>query len=306
MSDTERQFHRWLAGRTGEQRRNVLLSVGDDMAALRSPGNLLLVSSDMLLDGVHFDSAQHGLEIIGYKAVACVISDCAAMAVRPLAITLSVAMPRPLDKEKLQRLLDAAINACEVFECSLVGGDTTSWDHPLAIDACVVAVPHPDIIPLKRSGARAGDGLFVTGPLGGSQLGKHLTFVPRVGEAELIARTLGPDLHAMLDISDGLALDLDRMAEASGIGAVLDEGLVLHTASDAARKAAQQDQRELLDHVLSDGEDFELLLAAQVDDRTAHQLHLLRVGEMASGDGLRIRRANGALEPLKPTGYQHQ
>ena len=305
MPEDEREFVRWLTRRTGRRQGAVALGIGDDMAMLDTGGQPVLITGDMLLEGVHFDSAKHAPSEIGRKAAACSLSDCAAMAVRPIGAVVSLALPRGFTLAQAKTLTEGIATMCEAYECALIGGDTTSWPNPLAIDVAMLATPYANIAPVRRDGAQAGDGIFVTGPLGGSLLGKHLTFTPRVHEARTIAGTLGPKLHAMIDLSDGTGIDLDRIAEASGVGAVLDEALLMKAASEAAHQAAQLDGGAVLDHVLGDGEDFELLVSADLDEATAQRLALLRIGEITKGTGLRLRAANGAEKPLKPQGYQH-
>jgi thiamine-monophosphate kinase len=305
MTGDERDFTRWLTRRLGGRRRHVELGVGDDMAVLTPLEGCILVTTDMLLDGVHFETGKHSPAAIGTKAMACSLSDCAAMAVRPVAAAVSVALPRDYGIDRARMLVEAMASTGEAYECDLIGGDTTCWNQPLAIDVAMLAVPYPGVKPVRRSGGRPGDTIFVTGPLGGSILHRHLTFTPRVREARAIAERLGADLHAMLDISDGLAIDLDRIAEASQVGAVLEESLVRQTAAQAAQEAAEQDGRSLLEHVLHDGEDFELLLTGSIDEQTAGELELRKVGTLVEGRGLRLRGADQVEHPLSPEGYEH-
>lgn len=302
MSDFERQLVAWLAER-GTGGPNLRLGIGDDMAVLTGGQGDMLVSSDMLLDGVHFDTAKHDLLAVGRKAVACSLSDSAAMAVKPVAVTVSIAWPRLRPIEDAKRLLTGAMEIAEEFGVVLAGGDTTSWDHPLAIDVAITATPHSGIEPVRRGGAVAGDALYVTGPVGGSSLGRHLTFTPRVAEARELALSLGARLHAMMDISDGLSLDLWRMCETSGVGALLDERLLGAVISDDARTLANRDGVGALDHALSDGEDFELLLALE-GDASAAPVDLFAVGSVVEQD-LAMRRVDGRVEPIEPRGYVH-
>lgn len=304
MSHDERELVRWLRSQS-EAHPEVLLGIGDDMAALDLGPGPLLVTCDMLLDGVHFDTSTQSLAAIGRKAANCNLSDCAAMAVRPAAAVISLALPRAFGLERTKELIAAIAEASAVFDCRLVGGDTTSWPHPLAIDVTMLAKPYPSSPPVRRSGAEPGDRLFVTGPLGGSLRGKHLTFTPRVLEASRLAESLGPRLHAMLDITDGLTIDADRLREASGVGAILDETLVLAAASDDARAASAESGRSVLEHVFSDGEDFELLFAAEATEEEGRNLGCLPVGEITTEGGLQLRRAAGGTEPLAASGYQH-
>ncbi|HNQ24723.1 MAG TPA: thiamine-phosphate kinase [Phycisphaerae bacterium] len=302
MPHRELEFVEWLRGR---QPSNpvIKLGIGDDMAVLASPAGLLLFASDMLLDGVHFDTTTQPLELIGRKAVACNLSDCAAMAVRPLAATVSLAVPSQFSLADGQRLWAGMAEMAAEFDLALVGGDTTSWTHPLAIDVAITAVPFPGVAPVTRAGARPGDRLYVTGPLGGSLAGKHLSFRPRVYEAGSLANALGPRLRAMMDISDGLALDLSRMCAASGTGATLDAQSLDHAVSEAARRLAAQDGRTPLDHLLHDGEDFELLLAVE-GEAIVPDVQLWELGAMTESQ-LLLREPDGRLAPLEPAGYLH-
>lgn len=313
MSIGERELVRRLQQRSGAPKWPVLLGIGDDMAIVEvggdqvDTGGAALITCDMLLDGVHFKTAEHTPEQIGRKALACSLSDCAAMAARPIAATVSVAWPRGTDLADMERLLDGMSPVAEEFGCPVVGGDTTTWPHPMAIDVAIIAGRWPEHHPVRRSGARPGDTLYVTGPLGGSLLGKHLTFVPRVREARSIAEAMSSHLHAMMDISDGLALDLHRLCEASGVGAQLIEGLLRQVVSDDARRAAELDGQPALDHALYDGEDYELLLAVGGDapePPTIEDIFLHPVGVVAP-EGITIKQRDGSLRPLPARGYDH-
>ncbi len=300
MANIELDLIAWLQAR---QRPSpaVRLGIGDDMAIVETSSPVHLLSSDMLLDGVHFDTRAQSLGDIGRKAIACCLSDCAAMAVRPVAATVSLALPEPMTLDSVKTLFRGMFDVSTEFEIAIVGGDVTRWCHPLAIDVAVVAAPYEDSRPVYRTGAVPGDRLFVTGLLGGSLLGRHLSFVPRVHEARRLAKALAERLHAMLDISDGLSLDLWRLCQASGVGALLDEGLLDAVASDDARRVT--DGRSAIDHVLGDGEDFELLLAVAGDPGDV-SVPLFPVGEVTR-EGLALRRCDGRIAPLEPKGYVH-
>jgi thiamine-monophosphate kinase len=263
----------------------------------------VLLSCDILLDGIHFDTSKHRPEDIGRKAAACSLSDCAAMAARPIAMLCSVALPANYATEDARRLLGGLQTLAEAFDCSLVGGDTTRWTHPLAVDVTVLAGAYPGIEPVRRSRARVGDALYVTGPLGGSLLGRHMSFGPRVNEARALAVGLGPRLHAMMDLSDGLSLDLWRMAEASGVGADLREDWVEACIHDDARRLAKEDGRAPLDHALSDGEDFELLLAVE-GEAAVPGVTLHPVGRITAA-GMVMRHSDGTTSALARRGFVH-
>src|SRR5262249_53262246 len=151
-----------------------------DMAGVRVSSPLVLATADMLMDGIDFRTAEHAPGQIGRKALACGLSDCAAMAVMPLAAVVSVVRPHHWSTTQGQQLYEGMRPLCEQYHCPLAGGDTNSWDQPLVIDVSVLAQPYPRIQPVRRSGARIGDSLYVSGPLGGSLIGRHLTFEPRI------------------------------------------------------------------------------------------------------------------------------
>ena len=307
MARSEPEFIDWLAGRLRSDAAHVVLGIGDDMSIAQVGGEAILATSDMLADGVHFDTRTQPLADIGHKCIACSLSDCAAMAVRPLTATVSAVLPRGMDQANVRALVDGMARTANEFDCPITGGDTVVWAGPLVVDVSINAVPYPGIDPVRRSTAVAGDGIHVTGTLGGSSLGKHLTFIPRVAEARAIAETLGSDLHAMMDLSDGLSLDLFRMCQASDVGATLTAALLDRVTSTDARRVAERDGRTPTDHALNDGEDFELLLAVD-GERPAEELAglgLFRVGTVTER-GLVLELPNGNHSPLHPGGYQHR
>ena len=315
MANGELELIRWLQKRGGPARWPVVLGIGDDMAMVGVPGGgsedggTALITTDMLLDGVHFESGKHTMEQIGRKALACSLSDCAAMAVQPIAATVSVAWPASTTIDDAKRLFEGIWKIADEFDCAVVGGDTTSWRSQsavLAIDIAVIATQYPGHPVIRRSGARPGDTLYVTGPLGGSRLGRHLTFTPRVREARSIAAATGPHLHAMMDISDGLSIDLHRLCEASGVGAELVAGLLEQVISDDARQAAQ-DGKAPLDHALDDGEDFELLLAVGGDapePPAIEDVYLHPIGTVVA-EGVSVKNRDGSTRPITPRGWEH-
>ncbi len=292
----------WLRQRQGPA-RSVALGIGDDMAVVHSDAMFHAVSSDMLLDGVHFDTKTQDLSMIGRKAVACCLSDCAAMAVRPVSATISIALPNSMNLREVKTLFDGMFAISEEFDLAIVGGDTTRWQHPMAIDIAIHAEPFPTIDPITRAGAREGDRVYVTGKLGGSGLRRHLSFTPRVHEARKLAECLGSSLHAMIDISDGLCLDLWRLCQASRVGAIVEEGLALLVIHDDAKEAADADERTALEHALHDGEDFELLLAVDAN-RDVRIDQATPIGHIANS-GLSFSKLDGSVTTLEPKGYVH-
>jgi len=291
----------WLRKRKVFDPQRVPIGIGDDMAAICCGDQTVLLTVDMLLDGVHFETSRHTLRQIGHKAIASSLSDCAAMAAIPAAALVSVALPHGWTMDQAKELFEAMQATAEHFECDIIGGDITSWDKPLAVDVAMVAQMPPGRQPARRDGARPGDAIYVTGELGGSLAGKHVSFVPRVREALKLADGLGDELHAMIDISDGLALDLWRVCQASGCGAELDADALMQVASAAAR--TQPDRT--LHHVLHDGEDFELLLATSGQAETlAPRGAVTRIGRVTEA-ALHLRYPDGHTKPVEPRGYEH-
>ena len=287
----------------------VLVGIGDDGAAVQGNGHQpMIVVTDMLLDGTHFRLSEIDPRLAGRKAMAVNLSDLAAMAARPTAAFVSLAVPTDrsrLPTNFLDRLYDGFEELTSQYSFSLAGGDTNSWDGPFAVNVCLLGAPMSDAIPL-RSGAQPGDLLYVSGPLGGSLHRKrHLLFSPRFDAAEwLVSHT---KLTAMMDISDGLSMDLSRMMRASGTGALLEaaaipihEDVPGHLTYEARLSAA-----------LSDGEDFELLFAVPEHEATTlaeapFPLKFFCVGRVLGEPGLRIRTTSGDITALAAGGWQHQ
>jgi thiamine-monophosphate kinase len=282
-----------------QQRASDLVQVpaGDDLAVLKwKPDDLLLVGVDQVLDGVHFDSNIHSPRAIGRKAMNRNLSDCAAMACLPAAALVSVALPRDRDIEYAKELYLGIKKAASEFKCAIVGGETGTWDARLAVTVTILG-RSDGIEPVRRSGAKRGEFIYVTGELGGSLLGRHMTFQPRVREARQIAAEHRPG--AMIDLSDGLSRDLHHLCAESRVGAVLDAGAIpIH--DDAIRM--RRDGRSPLDHALHDGEDYELLFTAP---RPGAGVRCHAIGVIVAERGVWLEK-DGKREPLKPQGWEHR
>ena len=289
------------------QPRSSLVPVpaGDDLAVLDWPGgDLLLVGVDQVLDGVHFDSAVHSPRVIGRKAMNRNLSDCAAMACLPAAAVTTFALPRGVGPDYARELYLGMKEAGDAFGCPIVGGDTGSWPGRLAVTVTILGRP-AGVRPVTRGGARPGDRLYVSGPLGGSILGRHLSFTPRIDAARRLAE--GGAVTAMLDLSDGLSRDLAHLCRESNVGAVIDASAV--PVHDDARTLSRQDGRPPLDHALHDGEDYELLAAVPATteaDALATTLGFACVGWTSAEPGVRIDHGGGRREPLVPQAWEHQ
>jgi thiamine-monophosphate kinase len=302
----EREFIAWLRERLPPHPL-LLLGPGDDAAVLQMAGvDQSVVTVDLLTDQVDFILAEVDPRRVGRKALAVNLSDLAAMAAQPLAAVLAVALPKQGGRELAVQLYEGILPLAEQFNLAIAGGDTNSWDGPLVITATLLGQVTARG-PLRRKGARPGDRIIATGAFGGSILGRHFDFQPRVNEALLLNERF--ELHAGMDVSDGLALDLSRLAAESGVGAIVDTSLVpIH---DDARRLAQRDGRTPLEHALGDGEDFELLIAVGPDEARRMLADrpiaaaLTDIGEFTAEPGLWQRGADGVVRPLTPTGWEH-
>jgi thiamine-monophosphate kinase len=278
---------------------------GHDMATLEPTPGGLLWTADMLMDGVDFESGRHGWLDIGRKAMAVNLSDCAAAATIPVAALCAVSLEDRLSMDDALELFRGAQQCGAEFGCPITGGDTNSWTHPTVICIAVAARPDADHPPVTRGGARPGDRIYLTGPVGGSLLGRHLHPVPRIRIALDINRQLSP--HAMIDISDGLAVDLWHICEASGCGATLDEASLHSAVHSDANLLAKKTGRPPREHALYDGEDFELIvvLSGNASPEICRRLGLIPLGEITAGRELTLRHAAGRRSPLEIRGWEH-
>jgi thiamine-monophosphate kinase len=293
----ESEFIDWVTAQAKGPSPLVVVPPGDDLAVLKWPADdLLLVGVDQVLDGVHFDSSVHSPRQIGRKAMNRNLSDCAAMACLPAAAVATVAAPRGVGVEYLKELFLGLRDAADPFGCAVAGGDTGSWEGKLALTVTILG-RSAGVAPVTRSGARVGDGVYVTGPLGGSLLGRHLTFAPRVALArELVAAGA---VTSMIDLSDGLSRDVRRVCEQSGVGVKILSALVpIH---EDAQAMFRRDRRSPLEHALHDGEDYELLYTGPV---TLASARATLIGQVVAENGVWLHTPDGVV-PLEPMGWEH-
>jgi len=289
----------------------VVVGAGDDCAVLDlgSPQNLVLFKTDAVVEGVHF-TRETPTQKIGRKALARCLSDIAAMAGTPTAVLVTLALPPDFDAEYISEIYAGLNRLASVYQVAVAGGETTSNPAGILISIALLGtVPRGRLI--LRSGARAGDAIFVTGELGGSLAGKHLDFEPRLSEARWLAEHFS--INSMMDVSDGLAGDLRHILLASRVGAEL-----LKTAvpiSRAAKLLAKEHSaaKPALAAALGDGEDFELLFtinpknAVKLLDEWKQafpKLKLSCIGKIVPGEGITIRDRIGS-RPLNANGYVH-
>lgn len=297
MKNGETKLVQYFMAKSKLSQAKFPIGIGDDMAQCRLPkGDSVLITTDMLLDGTHFDTKKHTLEQIGYKSMAASLSDCAAMATIPLAAVVSVALPGNFGAKNLKKLHAGILKAAKKYNCPLIGGDMTSWNKPLAINVAMLSTIGPTK-PVKRSTAKVGDLICVTGTLGGSLAGRHLTFEPRLKESLVIAKA---GAKAMMDLSDGLSTDLNHICRLSKKGAIIEADKI--PVSKAANGVSS---------ALNDGEDFELLFTIPAKNFEKLKKHwpfktkITAVGKITKEKSVKIRMPDGKIVDLKPGGYDH-
>ena len=306
--------------------RNVL-GIGDDCALLQpAPGMQLAVSCDMLVEGRHFLSTVDPRRL-GHKALAVNLSDLAACGARPLAFTLALAMPSA-DEAWLEPFSSGLLALADAHGCELVGGDTTRG--PLNI--CITVFGEvPAGQALLRSGAQAGDDLYVSGTLGDARLALEafrgtLSLPAEVFEAARarmeqptprvgLGQALRGVASAAVDISDGLLGDLGHILRQSGVGACIDTSLAMHLIATRAHPSSTEalfDPELQLEYVLAGGDDYELAFTAPAAQREAvqaaarqAQTPVTRIGTIEAEPGVRLVDASGALLTRRYGSFDH-
>ena len=308
-----------------------VLGVGDDCALLQpAPGTQLAISSDMLVEGRHF-FADVDPAALGHKALAVNLSDLAACGATPMAFTLALALPH-VDAAWLAPFSRGLLALADAHGCELVGGDTTQG--PLNICITVfgeVPVIHGKSQALLRSGARAGDDVYVSGTLGDARLALEALRGNIALPAELLAQarqrlerptprvTLGQALRgvasAAIDVSDGLLGDLQHILKASGVGATLDTDVAIQLIAACAHTACAKDLfslKERLGYVLAGGDDYELAFTAPASmqgavEAAARQAGtpVTRIGRIDAEPGLRLVNGQGQALPNGYASFDH-
>lgn len=303
----------------------VRVGIGDDAAVWQpSRSRRSVITTDALIEGVHFNRSWMSDREIGIRAMVANVSDVAAMGARPVLATVALGIPNAFPTQAVLELYRGMLEVAEPAALAIVGGDLT---RTTAVTIAIAAVGEVRPSNLKlRSGARAGDALVTTGMLGASRAGldvlrKRVVLDPPLAEAALRAyRTpqvrlreawwlaASVNVHAMMDCSDGLSTDVTRLCAASGVGALIDEVPV----APSARAAAVALGIAPSDYALAGGEDFELIaavapramryLCARFQARFGRKLY--RVGEIRTGSGM-LMRVDGREIPMAATGYDH-
>ena len=307
--------------------RRAALGVGDDCALLApAPGMQLAVSSDMLIEGRHFLSTVDPFKL-GHKALAVNLSDLAACGAKPLAFTLALALPQA-DEAWLDGFSRGLFALADAHDCELIGGDTTRG--PLAICITVFGEVPPGQA-LLRSGAHAGDDLYVSGTLGDARLalevfrGTRSLPQPAFDAARIRMETPTPRVAlglalrgvatAAADISDGLVGDLGHILKASRVGACIDTSIAINLIANRGHLTmgnGQFDAETALECVLAGGDDYELVFTAPPAARNRvkaaavqAQTPVTRIGRIEAGSGLRLVDAAGQTVTRRFASFDH-
>ncbi len=310
-----------------------LVGVGDDAAVIDNGNSLTIVSTDLLIEGIHFDLMYYPLKHLGYKSVVVNLSDIYAMNAQPKQITVSIAMSNRFSVEALDQLYDGIRAACDFYGVDLVGGDTTSSNKGLIISVTAIGQGEKEKL-TYRSGAKPGDLICVTGDLGGAFLGlqimereKHIylsnpQIQPDLEEQKyIVGRFLKPEARkdmieifeknrlvptSMIDVSDGISSDLMHICKASNVGAIIEEtGVPIH---EEAKFMALKFKLDPLTCALNGGEDYELLFT--IDPKDLEKVRLLPdiyiMGEITeASEGVKLHSSGGTIHDLMAQGWKH-
>lgn len=279
--------------------RSVIRGIGDDTAVLEyGRDKFMLFTTDLLVEDVHFKTRHATLEQLGHKALACCISDIAAMGGIPKYAAVSIALPKNLPLSFVEGIYAGIRKIADRFDVNIVGGDTSS-SRKIFIDVSMVGFVKKRHL-TTRDGAKNKDLIFVTGELGGSIKGKHLRFIPRIKESQYLVNNF--KINSMIDLSDGLASDLGHITKQSKVGAVIYENLI-----------PVSPNADSIENALCDGEDFELLFTLSQKEAKRllskidyNKFQISLIGYITDKQsGIRLVNANGKHTILGPKGFRH-
>ena len=313
----------------------VAVGPGDDAAVIEpARGTLDVLTTDALVDGIHFDLRFTPPDAVGHRALAVNLSDLAAMGAEPRAALLSLLLPDDLDVGTIDGLMDGLLALAARYRVALVGGNITRTTGPLTIDVTATGSVRPRRV-LTRAGARPGDEVYLTGTLGSAAAGLAVLKSGRqpVGtQAACVERYLRPDPRvragmllgrnraatSCIDLSDGLSDAVRQVAEASGVGITIDQKCLLFadellplTVVESARRSATVDVRDVLHTAITAGDDYELLFTSRPSQRgrlrgvrrQTGDLPITRIGLVTKGSDVLLRDEQGTRE--MPRGYEH-
>ncbi len=310
-----------------------LLGVGDDAAVIDAGDEVILVSTDMLIEGIHFDLMYHPLKHLGYKSVIVNLSDIYAMNAYPQQITVSLGLSNRFSVEGLDELYEGIQAACDLYNVDLIGGDTCSSNKGLVISITAIGRAKKDNV-VHRSGAKEGDIICVSGDLGAAYLGLQILerekqiylSQPEIqpdleNQNYLIERQLKPEARkdivdymaangikptSMIDISDGLASELKHICKASGVGAFVEETHI--PIKQESELMALKFKLDPVTCALNGGEDYELLFTADASDLNKLKVmpDIYLAGEIVKAeDGVTLHTSGGSIRELTAQGWGH-
>ncbi len=292
---------------------DILTGIGDDAAVVKTTGSKLLVTSDMMVEGIHFDLSFISFYQLGYKFLAVNISDILAMGGNPEYFLVSLAIPETFRVENIEELYSGIKKISDKFRVRLIGGDTCASGHDLTLSGTLIGNAERII---TRSGARPGDGIYVTGTPGDSAMGLRILkkagrrvhkFSPATDRLKLIKKHLLPEpiplpdtsgVTSMIDVSDGLLIDLTHLCDGSKVGAIIYNDKV--PISGELGRRAKSSGKDAIRFALNGGEDYLLLFTAPPDYKT----DAYRIGEIIK-KGRYIIDGKGRKTIFGPEGYEH-
>jgi len=289
--------------------KNVLLGIGDDGSVISGSQANQVQVADAIVDQVHFDLNRHELKRVGHKAIAVNLSDIAAMGAIAESALITLVLPRCMSLADAKELFEGIAATAKKYRVAIVGGDTVRHDGPLMVSVAATGRIDPKSnspTGWRMDNARDGDVLVVSGPLGGSISGRHLSFEPRLELAKAIQSRIS--IHAATDISDSLSIDLGQLIRSSGVGAILDIEKV--PVSAAAIEISKSSGKTPLEHALTDGEDFELLLSMSPTayegllSDASFDFELFPVGQVTGNHPGEIVDAKSG-DTVPQSGYEH-
>lgn len=296
----ESEFIDWLNTQLSQQSAEDC-GIGDDCAVLpaASATAIQVISTDSIVDQVHFDTRIHTPAEIGHKALAVNLSDIAAMGATPSYAVVSLIIPNHWKLELVKELYLGILDLADTFRTQIVGGDFNRHAGPLTVSITILG--NATSTELKyRSGTKYGDALYVSGPLGGSIHGHHISFQPQIALGLELAKC--PAVHAITDITDGLVIDLASLLT-DALGAELNEDAIPLRDTIANRSDA-------IHCALYDGEDFELLFTVAPEfeldfNSTAQPTSIQRIGTINDSGEITLVASDGQIRQLSKKGYQH-
>ncbi|MEL6719412.1 MAG: thiamine-phosphate kinase [Bacteroidota bacterium] len=311
---------------------STVIGIGDDAAVLKNGDALTVVSTDMLVEGIHFDLAYMPLKHLGYKSVIVNLSDIYAMNAIPKQVTVSIALSNRFSVEALEELYSGIQQACDLYGVDLIGGDTTSSPRGLYLSVTAIGQGEASKIAYRNT-AKVGDLLCITGNVGAAYLGLQILerekrIFQETGaqpdfedQSYLIERQLKPEARkdmieqfakadlvptAMIDVSDGVASEIFHICKQSNVGAYIEEsGVPIHP---EAQQMALKFQLDPITCALSGGEDYELIFTINPNDldKVKYLPDIYIMGEIvASEDGIRLHTKGGNIHPLQAQGWKH-